>query len=265
LIGLITAIVLLGFLINALFFAYKARRDARLQTVEVRRLASVRDYYLRIIAHDLRSPLLSLQGMYELVKYSIQNEKYDDLARISDFIDETGAKTKVLLDNLLNWGLAQQEEVAYIPRKVNLLKSITSVTGIYDAMQELKSFKINISCARNTFVFADLAAVDLILRNLVDNAVKHLAVDQGVIEITVLVEGNNVVTSIKDNGSGISESILTYINLIFQDPKFLKENQTKIGLGMILISKFIHVNKGSIYALSTPESGSTFTFSLPRA
>ena len=258
-VGLLTILLL-----TVLFFLNKSRKKAQIQSDEIRKLSQIRDQYIKIIAHDLRSPLFAMQGMYDMVKQAIKMKRFDDLERISNFIDESGLKTKNLLDNLLNWGMSQQEDVSYDPQKINIQQSLNEVLDIYEATKALKMFTISVESNTDSYVYADKHGFELILRNLIDNAVKNLPPDKGMIDISVSTDtSNNAVISIQDNGKGITEEKLQVINNVFRKPVSASMGQNGLGLGITLIGKFVQKNMGVITAQSSPNQGSRFVLSLP--
>lgn len=260
-IGATLSIILLAIL---LYFLNKSRKKAQLQTEEISKLSQIRDQYIRIIAHDLRSPIYAMQGMYDMVNYAIKTQHFDDLQRISNFIDETGIKTKHLLDNLMNWGMTQQDEVSYDPQKLNVIENLNEVISIYESAKIHKNFTITVNCNAERYVYADKQGFQLILRNLVDNAIKNLPPTNGIIEVLVAADADkNVTIIIQDNGNGIAAEKLATINEVFDNPLMTTMGKNGLGLGITLIGKFVKRNNGFITANSVLNRGSSFTLSLP--
>ncbi|MFB0907193.1 MAG: HAMP domain-containing sensor histidine kinase, partial [Spirosomataceae bacterium] len=207
--GIIIDLTVTGFLLALLAVSlYKSRKEAYLQTAEIQRLSAVRDQYIYIVAHDLRSPILAMQGMYDLINESIKKQRYDDLERISYYIDETGIKTTDLLDNLFMWGMSQREELAYEPVQLNVREEVNKALSVYEAIKILNNFSFSNDCPETTTVFADQDSLQLILRNLIDNAVKHLPSSRGQIDIDVVESTTENVCrlTVRENGVGIDSS-----------------------------------------------------------
>jgi signal transduction histidine kinase len=263
-IGLIATGLLSVFLIMALVFLCRKRREAQIQTAEVQRLASVRDHYINIIAHDLRSPILAMQGMYEMIKESIRNKRYSDLERIPFYIDETGVNTRHLLDNLFNWGLTQREEMPYNPQNLNVAEEVSEALRAYEAAKIINKLTFVVECNPDLQVYADHNGFQLIIRNLVDNALKSLP-RGGLLELFVYSNTDGTVTiSVRDNGAGMTESKLDVINKVFTDTVHTKISQNGLGLGITLIGRFVQKNKGSIIARLNSSKGCTFDLTLPQ-
>ena len=118
--------------------------------------------------------------------------------------------------------------------------------------------------ASKAVCWADREQINLVVRNLINNALKFTP-EGGTIEIgSTLNEENQWEISLKDNGMGMGEDI---IDALFK-PNFDKKRYGTLGekgtgLGLILVKDFLTINGGSIKVTSEIEKGSTFTFTLP--
>jgi signal transduction histidine kinase len=264
-IGLIATGLLSAFLITALMFLFRERREVQVKTAEIQRLSSVRDHYIGIIAHDLRSPILAMQGMYEMVRESIKSKRYSDLQRISFYIDKTGVSTRHLLDNLLSWGVTQVDEIPYKPQNLNVAEEISEVLSAYEAVQIINDFSFAVEYSPDLQVYADPDGFQLIIRNLVDNAVKSLPLADGFVELVAFLNADETVTiSVRDNGTGMPKPKLGMINKVFANSTHTKISQDGLGLGTALIGRFVQKNKGSIVAHLNSPIGCKFDLTLPR-
>jgi signal transduction histidine kinase len=263
--GLVATGLLSIFLIITLIFLYKERREVQVKTAEIQRLASVRDHYIGIVAHDLRSPILAMQGLYEMVKESLRSKRYSDLERISHYIDRTGVNTRHLLDNLLNWGVTQLDEIPYNPRSLNVTEGINEVLSAYEAVKIINHVSFKVECSPDLQVYADSDGFQLIVRNLVDNAIKSLPPIGGFVELLASLNIDKTVTiSVRDNGTGMPMPKLIMINKVFANSNHTKISQDGLGLGTALIGRFVQKNTGSIYAYLNSPLGCRFDLTLPQ-
>lgn len=263
--GLLAATLLTLLLTATLVFLYRSRKATQLQIAEVNRLSQVRDLYVDIIAHDLRSPILAMQGLYDLVSTSLKSKRYEEVERIAAYIDAATLKTRTLLDNLFHWGLTQRETVPYRPEVLHVVDEISEIRDIYTAVRANQTFDVRLVCPDNLRIFADHDGFQLILRNLLDNAVKHLPPNGGFVEITAgMLDNATTEIRIQDNGKGISKEKLDQINYVFTHPEQIQLGYEGLGLGTILVGKFVRKNKGVVLA-QTNETGSLVTVSLPVA
>lgn len=229
---------------------------------EILQLHQVRDYFFGIIAHDLRSPLNSFHEMAEVIKFHLETKRFDELKKIADGIDQMGLRIRILLDNLLSWALSQRQEVPHSPENLLLYERLSPITNLYQQITAYKQIAIIVECPTDLTVYMDSNACDLIIRNLVDNASKHLRKGGKIIIKAAYNETNKqVALTIKDDGLGISPEKLSVLTNTLNHPEI--SNNTPRGLGMILIGRFMKSNKISFDVKSNVGQGTIFTLMIP--
>lgn len=260
----LSLVILLG-LLTTFFFIYRLRvANTKLKHAynEILQLNQARDYFFGVIAHDLRQPLSSFQDMAEMISYYLNSHRYTELEKISQSIDRMGKHIRLLLDNLLNWALTQRDEVPYNPEKIVLSEKITPIIELYQQAAHFQKVNIKVECPERLAAYMDPDAFDLILRNLLDNALKN---SHSGGEITLKASSENskehISLVVEDNGKGMSTEKLQTIQQTLQQPK-LQPNRPR-GMGMILLGRFIKSNRGTVSVSSYPEKGTTFTLSFP--
>ncbi|WP_080055019.1 sensor histidine kinase [Spirosoma aerolatum] len=248
------------------FFIYRERltnKKLKNALTEIVQINQARDYFFGVIAHDLRRPFTSFKDLAALVKYYLTAQRYAELEKISQAIDEMGRHTLLLLDNLLGWALTQRDEVPYNPENVSLNEKIRNVVQLYQSVAQHLQVHILTECPENLSVYMDANACDLILRNLVDNALKNIQ-PGGKITLKAVVEKetNRARLIIKDTGRGMSlEKIASIKNILAG----LAPSNLSRGLGMVMIGRFIKSNHITIDLRSNLGEGTTFELDFPSA
>jgi len=127
----------------------------------------------------------------------------------------------------------------------------------------VKEMEIINNVKKDVFVTADENMVDLIIRNLLSNAIKFTE-NKGKVEIFSSEEKDNVIISIKDNGSGMDEQ---EVSTIFDSTSIFSKtgNEKGTGLGLKLSKEFVEKNGGKIWVESEKGIGSVFSFSLSKS
>lgn len=223
-----------------------------------------RERLFGIIAHDLRRPMHAFHGIGDLISFHLKRKEYEAIERFSKSLDESGIAIQKMLDNLLNWVLSQRNELPYNPTLFRLATAINTVIDLYQKVSIVKGISFEIDCAKDILVYADYNAVELILRNLIDNSYKALGENGKVRVIARNSSPVQVEIQIKDNGKGISVAKLEMIQKVFRKPERALVGAEGMGMGMIMIGRFVQKNKGTIWVESSESNGTNFTIVLPR-
>jgi len=216
-----------------------------------------------VIAHDLRSPVVSILYMLNLLKEKENKEKYDTLANSSIKYAQLVIN---LLENMLVWGRGQEDKINYSPEKRDLSEIVRTNLSIFKETADQKDISISFTAEENSIAYFDKDLLDIIIRNLLSNAVKYT--HRGG-KISILLEdkdtsGQNIMLKICDNGLGISESKqkdLFASTEIESTPG--TENEKGTGLGLKLCQELVKINNGSIKVESKEGEGTCFIIILP--
>ena len=231
-----------------------------------------------VTSHDLRSPLVNIQGFSKEIEYSIKDlkEKLDNLEipeethKDIDFIFHDEIKTSIdfilaginKMDVLLK-GLLQLSRLGRAALNIDKINMNSLVNEVEQAHKyQILEKKCDVVIDKLPDCFGDYNQINIIFSNLVGNAIKYLEPGrQGLIHISALENGENVIYAIKDNGIGIKDE---YKDKIFEIFYRLDPDSTKgEGLGLTIVSKIIERQKGSVWIESEKGKGSTFFVSLP--
>lgn len=228
-------------------------------------LNAEKDKFFSIVSHDLRSPLHGLLGVSKELYSRIDSYNKDEIRHFSFEIRNTLEKVYKWLDSLLQWSRLQSGRISYRPASIYLKDVVDSTLDLLSASLLQKRIELTNEVGGNLRVYADRNMLEIILQNLVSNAVKFTYPD-GKINIKAAETEGEVKVSVIDNGIGIpSEDIekLFRIDTPFTTNGTLNEQGT--GLGLILCRDMVHMHGAKIWAESRPGNGSSFHFTLPLA
>jgi PAS domain S-box-containing protein len=233
---------------------------------ELRCTNITKDKFFSIIAHDLKGPVGSIMQSSELLVEIIDEDESVDMEELYKCLvsqKELATSTFWLLDNLLSWASFNSEQIKFLPENVNL-KSLIDENVLHIRLRaEKKNISIVFDCGENLSVFADRDMVNLIIRNLLSNALKFTVMDGG-ISIILEQENQSVTVKIIDSGVGISsgniEKILSSTNFY---STFGTASEKGTGLGLKLCRSFVEQNNGTFNIESQVDKGSIFSFTLP--
>jgi len=224
-----------------------------------KQLARMKDEFVATVSHDLRSPLNSILGNIEIAQEEsmLEEEHRDALERAKRIVYRMAA----LINNLLD--LAEVE--AGIPLR---LTPIELDDLAREAAQDLeyvaagKGISIQYRLDQLPPINADQQLIMRVWHNLIDNAIKYTP--EGTITVGVEASENQVMGYVADTGVGIPSSDLPFVF-----DKFFRVDQPQTrdiagtGLGLALVKSIVEKHRGQIWVESEPDTGSTFTFTLP--
>lgn len=212
------------------------------------------------VSHDLRSPLITIQGFLGLMRKDIargdQERVEQDVATISSAIE----KMSRLLEDLLE--LSRAGRLVGTPEKVSLSELAHEAATLISGPLAASGVRLEIA-GDMPEVFGDRSRLLQVFQNLIENGIKFMG-DQPapVIEIAARSgAGGEIVCSVTDNGIGIAPEHQSEIFGLFNK---LDDEAAGTGIGLALAKRIIAVHQGRIWAESEgPGRGTTFYFTLP--
>ncbi len=221
-----------------------------------------KDHLFSIISHDLRGPIGSITNLCFLLVSQKSNLTIEDYKKFIPEIYKTSFAASDLLNNLLNWARLQLNNIVVNPTNFKLNHAANEVVNQMKYSIEQKQINIINNIDNNIEVYTDYEMLKVVMRNLLSNAIKFSS-NSGKIALSTLVNGEYVTIIIKDDGIGIAPDTVKRL----LDPEFYyttagTENEKGTGLGLKLSKDFIERNNGILSIESTPNKGSTFSFTV---
>lgn len=241
----------------------KTKATLQIQNGQLQELNATKDRFFGIIAHDIRSPILALDGVGKQMSFYLQKGKTDKLERLSTLIDETAGRLSTLLDNLLNWALLQTNRLPYQPEEIEFVNTIDRTVKLFEPLAEVKQIEIITSIPKVSTIFVDESALATILRNLLGNALKFTP-QNGTVEISVIEKDSVLEFQVKDSGIGIPPEDLERIFRLDQKSRRGTQGEKGTGLGLMLCQELLQLHGQELNVESKVGQGSTFKFSMPK-
>lgn len=168
-----------------------------------------------------------------------------------------------MLNNLLNWSKSQTGKLDNNPIKIDFSSLLNKLKEDLNLQATLKDITIHIVVSKKSIVYADENMINLILRNLISNAIKFSNPGEK-IDMIAIQKPNIEEISVSDNGVGMPENELHNLFKIGSVPQSKGTADEKgTGLGLILCKEFIEKLGGKIWVTSALGKGSNFKFTLP--
>ncbi len=263
---LITSILFLLFTI-VLFTLFRAKagveKKLKQKNTELEKLNATKDKFFSIIAHDLKSPFNSLMGFSEMLSLYAESKSYAEIIEYSGIIHNSTRKLYSLVDTLLQWSRTQLGTTEYKPERIEIGIVSSNIVSILKINAEEKDIVISVDIDNTLIGWADKDLYSAVLRNLVSNAIKFSRVGS-VITVSAKTNKQFIEIAVSDTGVGITKENL---EKIFNVDKNISTkgtfNEKGTGLGLVLCKEFVEINRGTIWAESKLEKGSTFKFTVP--
>jgi signal transduction histidine kinase len=231
------------------------------QTAELAELNTLKTKLFSVVSHDLRSPMYALRNLFKNMHQ--KNAPAQEIKNVVPDVLMDLNYTIGLMENLLQWSKTQMQSSAAKPQELEVSKMISEVLQLLHLQAEAKQIYIENKNNAPVFVYADKDMVNLILRNILSNAIKFTP-NQGYIEVGVNEVSSFVEIYVQDTGVGISKDAIQKINESNFYTTKGTSSESGTGLGLMLCKEFLHKNGGQMHIESEPGKGSVFSFTLPR-
>jgi len=251
----ILILALLLSLIGVLLF--RSNRSNKKANEYLRQLDQTRNLFVSIIAHDLRGPLFATDLLLMPAIQKAELAGHEELAASLKEIRLQNRRRRLLLDNLLSWASIQRGTLKCNLQKVNVAEVFSNAISIYLPEAQETGSIIKTGIVEREDILADPDMMNLIIRNLIDNALKHG--DRGLeISSGACVEGPDLRICISDNGPGIDQEV---IDRIMNDSGMnATGNNNKLGLSLILF--FVELQGGKL-RIEQLNKGTCISFTMP--
>ena len=229
------------------------------QRKELHEANNFKDKVLSIISHDLKSPIATLAGMLSVMKMKSLTEL--ERSNVVENLEIALKNTKILLDNILAWAQKNNND-SKETNEVEIYSCVDEVFGLFKFQANEKQIKLKNNIEPNFHIQVHINMFQLVLRNLISNALKFTP-KHGTVSVDMKEEFQNILISVKDSGIGMSREIM---NNLFDSNKHTStrgtENEKGTGLGLKLCKEFVDKYNGELSVESEPGKGTVITVKL---
>ncbi|MFD0794933.1 sensor histidine kinase [Mucilaginibacter litoreus] len=214
-----------------------------------------------IISHDMRTPLAAVQQYFKVLTELDMTDR--ERFEIEKSLMQSISSTQDMLSNLLKWAKNQMDGSIVHLRPVPLAQHLNTTSEVFTAIAAKKDISLTTFIANDdTVIKADSDMLQLVIRNLLNNAVKFTP-RGGQIELKATITGTECVISVADNGTGIPLSMQAGLFTLNSATARGTENEYGTGLGLVLCKDYTELQGGRIWFTSLEGKGTTFYVSLP--
>lgn len=228
-------------------------------------LNATKDQLFSIVSHDLRSSVNALKTSNTKLTSSLESKNYDELDKLLHQNSAIANGAYSLLDNLLHWALLQTQQLYFHKDSVHLFSIVQQIEYSYKPLLLEKTIVFENEVSKNCFIFVDLDSLKIILRNLLDNAIKFSPENSSIRFYSLDTPSEFHQFIIEDQGIGMRPE--TIAQLLEDNELLAKKSNSEIigtGLGMQLCKQMIKKNGGTLAIESELNKGTKMILSFPK-
>ena len=237
------------------------KEEMQAQAEKLFELNQLKSKLFSVISHDLRGPISNLHALLSLLTTKAMTA--EEFIIISQKLKANLNVTQRTLENLLNWSLSQMDGIKTDTKSFDVRVVIDEVCNLMSEIAERKHLTFETSMSLSTTVMADLNQVQLILRNLIHNAIKF-SKQNSAIKVLTSSNASHCTVQVEDHGIGMTPE---ETEMLQDRPHYFTKVGTHeekgTGLGLLLCKEFVKRNGGELKISSTPGQGTTVSFTVP--
>jgi two-component system phosphate regulon sensor histidine kinase PhoR len=231
---------------------------------ELRHLEKVRKDFVANVSHELRTPITAIRGYAETLQGGALNDPVM-APKMVEIIHRQSERLSELVEDLLELSRLESREVRLTLTEVPLAEAAARAADTVRPKAEGKSQRVSLHVPAELRALGDPRAVEQVLLNLLDNAVKYTPAG-GRVDVYGACEEDRCVVRVKDTGLGIEPRHLSRIfERFYRVDKGRSRDMGGTGLGLSIVKHLLQAMEGEVKVESQPNEGSTFTIFLPRA
>ena len=225
-----------------------------------------KDRFIGIASHDLKTPLVSILMLSELLlleyRQSKANQK-DDKYEVIKTINDAGIQMKEMIANYLDVNRIESGAIRLNLQKIDITRQTQVILSRHEEIARRKSITIFYITKKQFFLNTDLEAYTQVLENLLSNAIKYTPLGRNIF-VKIYSKTNRLYISVQDQGIGIHREEMP---LLFKKFQKLSSKPTggelSTGLGLSIVKFLTDQLGGTVKVTSKPGMGSSFTVVFP--
>ncbi len=231
------------------------------QAEKLNDLNVLKDRLISILAHDLRAPLSTLRGLFDLLQDD--SISHHELLEMIPGVLKKLEYTSDFLDTLLFWINSQMENFDASVKKFSIKDLVHLEIESYHEQAELKGITLVDNIPGELSAWADPNSIRIVIRNLITNALKF-CLEGDTIEISATLEDDQrIIIKVKDTGIGMPPDQRDKLFKGKVNSKMGTKNESGTGMGMLFCKDLVERCNGNIWVVSEQGVGTEFMFTLP--
>ena len=244
--------------------AEETQSRLELQNEELVEADRLKDEFVALISHDLRTPLTSIIGYVELaLDKDVEPPLDEERQSYLEVVERSSERLLRLVDDLLFVARLQSGRLALAPVELDLCRVVGQAVEEARPRAEAKSLAFSFLGSSPVVIEGDKGRIFQLLDNLISNAIKFTP-DGGRVDVRVVPALDGAVIEVSDTGMGLSpgEAELVF-DRFFRSSRAHEQQVPGTGLGLFIARAIAEAHGGTLTASSRDGSGTTFRIELP--
>jgi len=226
-------------------------------------LSKMKSYFISTVSHEFKSPLTSIRQMAEMLVHG-RVPSPERQRKYHTSILKQSERLSHLIDNILDFSKMEEGHKLFHFEKADIVPVVRDIVESFQQYTADQGFDINLIIPEPLpdIVF-DREAMEQVMHNLLDNASKYSG-DSRKIEVHLLLKGDNIIISVRDNGMGIRKEDQDKIfSRFYRAGEELTQTVKGSGIGLTIVKQIVEAHSGTIDVESEVGKGSMFSVRLP--
>ena len=230
---------------------------------ELKSVENLRKELIANVSHDLRTPLAIMQGYTETLMIKNDSLSVEERRKYLQIILDSSGKLSHLIAQLFDYSKLEAKQIQPQKEPFYLQELVHDILQKYQLLAREKDIGLNMDTPENLpMVFADVALVERVIQNLMDNALKFTP-PGGSVTIALRSLNTKVEVRVADTGPGIAEKDQAAIFERYRQKSPRGHKEKGAGLGLAIARKILELHDATIRVQSKMNEGTAFMFQLP--
>ncbi len=244
--------------------AKKSREKIKEQNQKLQELNTVKNVFLNITSHELRTPMTAISGHVEMLLGGMLGEISEEQKCSLETILRNTKRLNHLVQDVLDFSRLESGTMKFAVEDVDMDELIDHTAETMQSAADFKSITIDVITNHSLpHLSVDKERISQVIINLLNNAIKY-SPEQGIISLSAYQKDDMITIEIHDQGRGIPADQLDKVFEPFHQVNYEADKKFKgAGIGLTISKGIVLAHGGNIWVESVVGKGSTFKFTLP--
>ncbi len=263
--GLSALLIIIAYLTTSIINKIDSRgKQFEVELNKYKSLDKIKSNFILQVTHEIRGPLAAISGFHEMILRGITGEIQDRTREIITKADRRTDNLLIIIGEMIDFAyMKSSDDSTFITKELSVRKIISENISNVTTRAEQEDVHLSVACPRHLKIKTNSDLINIILGNLLFNAIKYTEVG-GNVSLIAAEKGHEIHFVVEDTGIGICDD---EIEKVFDE--FYRSRRARVlekdgtGLGLSIVQKAVNALQGRIIVYSKEGKGSSFHVFLP--